>query len=227
MEIIPVLDIMGGVAVHAMGGRRSEYRPLESVFAHSSDPLELAHALPFERLYVADLDAIMGKGDNFKILEELSRMKKIMADVGIRSRGDFEKIKHIPMDVVIGTETLESGESLGDILQDYGPRVIVSLDIKDGKTISHFLPENPKEALSRLKKLGVERIIILDITKVGSLKGFNGEYLKDMENSKDRGTPGLEVYMGGGIRKKDISELERLGVKGVLVGTAMHKGMFP
>ena len=30
MRIIPVLDLMNGVAVRAVGGRRSEYRPLVS-----------------------------------------------------------------------------------------------------------------------------------------------------------------------------------------------------
>src|SRR3954451_24567824 len=45
MQIIPVLDIQGGIVVRAIGGRRSEYRPLVSRLTDSTEPLAVAHAM--------------------------------------------------------------------------------------------------------------------------------------------------------------------------------------
>ena len=61
-RIIPVLDVMGGVVVRAIGGRREEYRPIVSRLTDSTAPVEVANALlaatGAAEFYVADLDAI-------------------------------------------------------------------------------------------------------------------------------------------------------------------------
>jgi phosphoribosylformimino-5-aminoimidazole carboxamide ribotide isomerase len=65
VEIIPVVDLKGGVVVRARMGRREEYRPIETPLAPTSDPVDVARGLlsvhPFATLYVADLDAIAGR----------------------------------------------------------------------------------------------------------------------------------------------------------------------
>ena len=45
MRIIPVLDVMGGIVVRAVAGRRSEYRPLVSKLTTSVEPAEVARTL--------------------------------------------------------------------------------------------------------------------------------------------------------------------------------------
>ena len=64
MRVIPVIDLKGGVAVHAVRGERERYRPLRSRIAEGSDPVELTRAVRerfgLDELYVADLDAIAG-----------------------------------------------------------------------------------------------------------------------------------------------------------------------
>ncbi len=45
MRIIPVIDVMDGVVVRAIGGRRDEYRPLVSQLTVSTDPIAVAKAL--------------------------------------------------------------------------------------------------------------------------------------------------------------------------------------
>ena len=72
MDIIPVIDLMGGQAVHAKLGRRDEYRPLQSRLCRTSRPLDVAEALlalyPFRTLYLADLDAIRGGRAQFAVV---------------------------------------------------------------------------------------------------------------------------------------------------------------
>ncbi len=38
--VIPVLDLKDGVVVHARGGKRADYRPLETPFGTANDPLD-------------------------------------------------------------------------------------------------------------------------------------------------------------------------------------------
>src|SRR5215471_209116 len=75
MEIIPVLDLKGGVVVRARMGQRHLYQPIETRLAATSDPLDVARGLlaihPFATLYVADLDAIVGRGDNGAALRQI------------------------------------------------------------------------------------------------------------------------------------------------------------
>ena len=75
MEIIPVIDLKGGQAVRARMGQRELYRPIETPLARTSDPLDVTRGLlsvfPFRTLYVADLDAIEGTGNNDAVLARL------------------------------------------------------------------------------------------------------------------------------------------------------------
>ena len=67
--IIPVIDLRTGRVVHARGGSdRSRYPPLRSPLCPLPDPVMVAGALAgaarSDVLYLADLDAIAGDGDN-------------------------------------------------------------------------------------------------------------------------------------------------------------------
>ena len=82
MDIIPVIDVRHGLAVRAVRGQRTEYRPLETPFAQSSDPIEVALGLrslfTLPALYVADLDGIEGRGRNLALP---SRLAEALPDV--------------------------------------------------------------------------------------------------------------------------------------------------
>jgi phosphoribosylformimino-5-aminoimidazole carboxamide ribotide isomerase len=166
MEVIPVLDIMGGIAVSGKSGRREEYTPLETVFAESSDPVEIAKNIPYARLYAADLDGIMKGTPNIEILEELCKIKHLIVDAGIKNADDYERISHIDADIILGTETLQDFETIDLIKKE--AEVVVSIDIKDGKLMSHFLPSDPLKAFALLKNK-IKRFIILNISSVGTL----------------------------------------------------------
>ena len=76
MEVVPVIDLKGGIVVHARHGNRAAYRPIETPLSPTSDPLDVVAGLlsvhPFRTLYVADLDAIEGNGDAGAILDSIS-----------------------------------------------------------------------------------------------------------------------------------------------------------
>ncbi len=194
MEIIPVLDVMNGRAVSGKSGEREKYRELKTIFASSSNPLKIARNLPYEKLYVADLDGIMRGKPNVKLLKKLSEIKKLLIDAGIRNYGDVERIAKLNAEIIIGTETLQNLKTLKKALEKFGKRIIVSIDIKNDKMLSQILPGSLSEAFEILRKLGAKRFVFLDISSVGTLCGFKFDFIKSCDE---------EIFVGGGIRKED------------------------
>ena len=76
MDVIPVIDVRHGVAVHARQGQRAAYRPLETPLARGTDPVAVARGFlslfPFRTMYVADLDGIEGRGRNAELPRQLA-----------------------------------------------------------------------------------------------------------------------------------------------------------
>jgi phosphoribosylformimino-5-aminoimidazole carboxamide ribotide isomerase len=230
LKIVPVLDILNGVAVHAVRGRREEYQPLNSVLSKSHNPVDVAavfSALGFSELYIADLDAIKGGQPNFQLFKRIAYKTglSLMVDAGITNLKMAKKVLESKVSkIIIGTETLTSIGLVGEIVDILGSEnVIISLDLVDKRILSGFeLSElaDPLTFLHNIEKIGISQIIILDLAKVGSGQGVDIPFvLEVLKNVKS------DVFVGGGVR--DITELKALkekGIYGVLVATALHTG---
>ena len=112
MRIVPVLDLKGGVVVHARRGQRAEYAPLRSPLVDGCEPVAVARALcaavPDETLYVADLDAIAGAPADEATLAALASVAEPWVDAGAdhaRARGARCARAGVARNVV-GTESL-------------------------------------------------------------------------------------------------------------------------
>ena len=230
MKVIPVIDVLEGIVVHALRGRRREYRPLKSVLCASAEPVAVASALKalgFGELYVADLDAITGGYPNFSLLRKVAAETgfELLVDAGVTSlEAAQELLDSGGSKVIIGTETLVGKSFVADAVESFGTeKVMVSLDLKGNRVLSRFEPDTPVEPLSLLREfqdMGVSQIIVLDLAKVGSGEGVSMPFLKDVLGKIE-----AEVYVGGGVRNvKDLLELKERGVSGVLVATALHSG---
>jgi phosphoribosylformimino-5-aminoimidazole carboxamide ribotide isomerase len=230
LKVIPVLDILGGVAVHAVRGRRKEYQPIKSVLCASVKPLDVAAALKalgFSELYVADLDAITGGQPNFSLFKRLAVEPglKLLVDAGVTSLKRAEEVLDSGVSkVIIGTETLQSLGFVAEAVGTLGSeRIMVSLDLMGDRVLSRFELSGLSEPLAFLRELentGVSQVIVLDLQKVGSGEGVNTAFLQEvLRNIK------ADVFVGGGVRDiADLVELKDLGVFGVLIATALHSG---
>jgi phosphoribosylformimino-5-aminoimidazole carboxamide ribotide isomerase len=110
MQIVPVLDIQGGIVVRAVGGRRNEYQPLVSKLTDSTDPVKVAASFRaryhLSEIYVADLDAIAGAAPAISNYDRLrSDGFRIWVDAGMREPKNVEIIAEHCDVVVIGAET--------------------------------------------------------------------------------------------------------------------------
>lgn len=72
MKAIPVIDLLAGKAVHACGGQRHAYRPLQTKGCKDGHALSLARyytqEFGFDRLYIADLDRIEKRGHHLDLM---------------------------------------------------------------------------------------------------------------------------------------------------------------
>jgi phosphoribosylformimino-5-aminoimidazole carboxamide ribotide isomerase len=237
MIVVPVMDLRHGACVHAKAGQRAEYRPLESSLTpRASEPLELAAAyhnrIGADRIYVADLDAIMDDRPNWNVLRALSKSgAAIWADVGVRTALRAVTAFEAGIEtIVLGLETLAGPASLREILRGSSlprDRFILSLDLFDGRPLlapDHTWPDGPtlENVVEVASELGVKRFLILDLARVGVGRGVGGrEWVESVAGIVPKG----EIWLGGGVRgQDDLEDLRKMPIAGVLVGSALHSG---
>ena len=217
IEVIPVIDVMSGLVVHAIAGRRELYRPLTtSSICSSPEPREVIDSLwrlGFRRIYIADLDSIMGRGSNEWVID-LAIMKgfRVLADLGRRS---IELIDGNLIEYVIGTEYLDYPSEVRLVKNR-----AMSIDIYGDRAIFRNANVPLEEAVVEIVKLSPSKILLIDLSRVGTLTGLNTKAVM-LVKEVFKG----ELIVGGGVKsEKDVLYLKSLGVSGVLVATAIHKG---
>ena len=128
-QLIPVIDLLNGQAVHAVGGRRAHYQPLQSILHASSEPIPLVRlcreSLGLQTLYLADLDAIGGRPPRLDIAREsLKSGVHLWIDAGVcdaRSLTPLRELDPTRVTIVAGLETLSGPCELAEIVAQTGP----------------------------------------------------------------------------------------------------------
>ncbi len=219
---IPVIDLKQHQAVSGKSGMRDTYQPLRTVFAPSSNPIEIAQGLKLngaDEMYIADLDLIESKGHNIADIRMVNTILPVMFDGGVKNCEAFEFFLDYAYKIIIPTETLESVEEMEKIFERYPKeRIVVSIDVKNDELFARNMDMNLEEFKEILKRLDPNEIILLDITGVGTEKGYNKELLDKFDDMKDK------LIVAGGLNKESLGELDSLGIKKVLIGTSLHSG---
>lgn len=235
MRIIPVIDLKAGHVVHAVGGRRDEYRPIRSPLVDSSCPEIVARTfrdrLNLYELYVADLDAIAGAEPAWGVYRTLAGMDLgLMVDAGVRDVATAQAVQEAGVSgVVVGLETVGGPRLLREIGERIGcDAVWFSLDLKSGQPlgdVSDWRDPSAAGIAAEVIASGIRRLIVLDLARVGERGGTGTEELCRRLLDAE---PNLQLVAGGGIRDvADLRRLEAAGVSGALVATAIHEGRLP
>lgn len=229
MQIIPVLDLKGGQAVHAVRGERERYIPVQGVLGSGSDPLALAAAyrdrLGCRACYVADLDAIAGGTGQPDLLSDLAALGlTLWVDAGVSSAGQAQALVRLDVTrVIVGSETLRSADQVGELAAALSPdRLVLSVDLHGGVLRAPPGVETPRQLVALAARAGISRIILLDLARVGAAAGPPLDLLAALRPL----FPGLAFYAGGGVRHRDdLEALAQAGAAGALVATAFHWGV--
>ncbi len=220
MEIIPVIDLKNSEVVRARKGDRANYRPIETPLARTPRPDDVVAGLlslhPFSKLYIADLDAITGTGDNgeaIRSIRDAHPALEVWVDMGHSDAPSIRTfLARSGVHAVIGSESQQDTSALSDVGRD--ERVLLSIDYLKG------LYAGPPELLDS-PELWPARVIAMTLDRVGASQGPDLDILKAI--IARAGT--RRVYAAGGVRNADdLEALELAGAKGVLVASALHDG---
>ena len=219
---IPVIDLKQHQAVSGKSGMRDTYQPLRTVFAPSSNPVEIAQGIKLngaDEMYIAVLDLIESSGHNISEIKLVNTILPGMFDGGVKNCESFDFFLDYAYKIIVPTETIESIEEMEKIFEKYPKeRIVVSIDVKNNELYSKNLDLNLSEFKKILKKLDPNEIILLDITGVGTEKGYNQKLLDEFEDMKEK------LIIAGGLNKESIGELDSQGIKKILIGTSLHSG---
>ena len=233
LQIIPVLDLLNGVVVRGVGGRRDEYRPIESVLTTSTKPMDVAVAFRemfgLTTLYVADLDGIVRREPNLQTLRELCAAGfDIWIDAGVRGLDEARTLLNAgATKIIAGLESLSGPALLSSLVRGLTTdRVVFSLDLKAGRPLIDPTATWPDESAIGIARTaiqaGMTQMIVLDLISVGEQAGPSTLSLCD----EIRGlSPQMTLITGGGVRgSADLQTLRSRAIEGVLLATALHNG---
>ncbi len=242
LDVLPVVDLQGGVVVRGVGGRRDEYRPIVSRLASDASPASIARGFAragFDQLYVADLDAISGAepdSESYRALAAAGLSLWIDAGAGeMRRAAQMAELVNdfaLPTNIVLGLESLGSLDALDAIYTHLDPRLLVfSLDLREGQPLCGWLSAGERHSagaelalaiVEHAIRAGAGRIIVLDLARVGGADGAGQLELLRAIHSR---WPRARLISGGGVRsREDLESLRAAGCGAALVASALHDG---
>lgn len=241
MDVIPVLDVKAGRAVHARHGERALYEIVAGVLGRGDDPIALATAfrdrLGCRTVYVADLDAIasaVAPPDRALPLAPCASLVRALValglgtwvDAGVRSPAQAAALLEAgAARVVVGLETLPGLDALAGIIAHVGAaRTAFSLDLRGEVPLAadpKLAAMDPLDLATAAVAAGADTVIVLDLARVGTSAGPPLSLLRRLRER----LPDARLIAGGGVRNvADLEALADAGCAAALVATALHEG---
>ena len=225
MVLFPAIDILSGKAVRLYKG---DYN---AVTVYSERPWEFAEDFVDKgcsAIHIVDLDgAKSGETVNIDTVKRIAAVKGLYSEIGggIRNMETVSRYLEAGVDrVILGTTALKDPSFLKNALREYGDRIAVGVDLKDGKVaVKGWLETSNKDGIEFLKELedlGVEGVIVTDISRDGAMKGTNLDLYGRIKEEVS-----LKVTASGGVSTiEDIVALKSMGLYGAIIGKAYYTG---
>ncbi len=225
MKLFPAIDLIEGKAVRLFKGDYAQ------MTVYSENPIEIARdfeALGAECIHLVDLEgAKNGDTPNFNIVKDIAQNTSLFTEIGggIRSIDVIERYLSAGVDrVILGTAAVKNPEFLEAALKEYGEKIAVGVDIKDGFVAIKGWTENSEYAFlpfcEKMQAMGVKTIICTDISKDGAMKGTNRELYKELSSRLS-----INITASGGVSSmEDIIALNKLELYGAIIGKAYYTG---
>ena len=229
MKVIPAIDIIGGSCVRLTQGK---FDTKKSYFPNPVKAAEKWKKEGAEWLHIVDLDgARTGKIKNINIAAEIKKVIDIKVEYGggIRDTDTLEEVIKSGIDrAILGTKAIEDMNFLKESIENFGDRIILSLDYGKDELIykngwQKRTALNVIDLMGELEKLQVKEIIITDISRDGTLEGANFSFIRKILKSSN-----INLIIAGGISSLDdiinFKRLENEGISGVILGKSLYEG---
>ena len=225
MIILPAIDLYGGACVRLLKG---DYNKMT---VYNNNPVEVAKS--FEKsgaqyIHIVDLEgAKTGLTPNIESVKNIVNSTSLSAEIGggIRSLSTIDAYVNAGVDrVILGTAAVENLDFAREAVKNFGDKIVIGVDIKDGYVAVKGWTENSSykydEFCSVVEDMGIKTIICTDISKDGAMMGTNLSLYKSlMENFS------LNIIASGGVSTlSDIEKLSQMNVYGAIIGKAYYTG---
>ena len=225
MTLYPAIDLYEGKAVRLFKG---EYQQMT---VYNENPLAVAR--DFQNagatcIHLVDLEgAKFGTTSNLPVIERIVKATDLFVEVGggIRNMETIDAYLGIGVNrVILGTAAVTDRPFLEAALTQYGEKIAVGVDLKDGFVAIKGWTEKSQwtadSFFSDLEKLGVSTIICTDISRDGAMQGTNRQLYKDLSAKYN-----IQLIASGGVSsEEDVQALNAMKLHGAIIGKAYYTG---
>ena len=225
MLIFPAIDLYGGKAVRLYKG---DYNQMT---VYGDNPCEFARSFIDSGatcLHIVDLEGARdGTTPNIESVKAIAAIPGLFTEIGGGIRNIETARAYIAAGVdriILGTAAVKDEEFLKAALAEFGDKVAVGIDIRDGfVSIKGWTESSGYEAFEfceKMQSLGVKTVIVTDISKDGAMSGTNLELYRKL---RERFT--MNITASGGVSTlDDVAALAETGVYGAIIGKAYYTG---
>jgi len=212
---------------------------------HSDDPIEVALGFAdagASWLHIVDLDQAFRRGDNLDVLRDVIAAVPVPVQLsgGIDTMATFQAAAstgarriNLAATALVGDNGDVNCDFISAVVADHGDRVVVGIDVRDGAVVargSNVEVGSVDRVIGNLTGAGATEFLVADASRDGSRRGVNVAMFGSVSAALRDVIPGASVVASGGVaRLADLSALARLepsGVRGVVLGAALHHGAF-
>lgn len=225
MKLFPAIDLFDGKAVRLFKGDYSK------MTIYSENPQEIA--LDFYNsgalnMHVVDLQgALNGGTPNIETIKKLASCSPAFMQVGggIRSEKVIETYLNAGVNrVILGTSAVTNPDFLQSAIKNFGDKIAVGVDIKDGYVAIHGWTEKSQikgiDFCKNMQEMGIKTIICTDISKDGAMQGTNHGLYKELTDLLD-----IDIIASGGVSSiEDVKRLNEINLYGAIIGKAYYTG---
>lgn len=225
MLIFPAIDLYEGKAVRLYQG---DYAKMT---VYSNDPAAVAQDFKNAGatcLHLVDLEgAKLGTTSNLPTVRKIVENAGLFTEVGggIRSMDTVEQYLSLGVDrVILGTAAVTDQAFLQQALDQYGEKIAVGVDLKDGYVAIRGWTEKSQltaeDFFAMMQKMGVSTVICTDISKDGAMQGTNRELYKSLSEKF-----AINLIASGGVSAlDDVAALRAMNLYGAIIGKAYYTG---
>lgn len=225
MQIFPAIDLLGGQVVRLYQGDYGQKT------VYGQDPCAAARTFldaGAQYLHVVDLDGAKdGAPANFEPIRVLCRQGGLFIEVGGGIRDEERIRRYLDLGVdrcILGTIAVQDFAFTARMAEQYGQRIAVGVDARDGFVAVNGWRELSRERgvdfCRRLYAAGVQTVIYTDISRDGAEQGTNLALYRALAEIE-----GLRITASGGVSSvEELLELRRIGTHAAILGKALYTG---
>ncbi len=225
MILFPAIDLYDGKAVRLYKG---DYAQMTVYSEHPEDVARDFVACGADHIHIVDLaGAKDGTTPNFDAVCAIKAASGAFCEIGggIRTMEVVRRYLDAGLDrVILGTAAVTDRAFLREAVSEYGEKIAVGVDLKDGcvavKGWTETTALTAEAFCAELQALGVKTLICTDISRDGAMQGTNIALYRGLSARF-----ALDFTASGGVSSlEDVKRLREMGLYGAIIGKAYYTG---